>query len=174
MRIYTGRGDKGETDLRNGDRVSKASKRIEAYGNVDEANAFIGYAASALQHEDVAETLRSLQNDLFKAQADLADPEGEPRITAEDVDWVEEECDKYSEELEPLDSFILPGGSPAGSRLHLARTVTRRAERRIVALQEDAGVDPVLKYMNRASDLLFILGRVVNQREGMEERNPSY
>ncbi|MDY6780742.1 MAG: cob(I)yrinic acid a,c-diamide adenosyltransferase [Halobacteria archaeon] len=195
MKIYTRRGDKGETDLRSGERVPKNSPRIEAYGNVDEANAFLGFAVANLEeeekHDDVVETLRQVQNHLFKAQADLANTdkdEDDPRVVQDDVDWLEERCDEYDEELSPLESFVLPSGAPTGSSLHLARTVTRRAERRVVALadeidrERDEGedgkraddVDLVLKYLNRVSDLLFILGRVVNKREGVREESPTY
>ncbi|MDY6765213.1 MAG: cob(I)yrinic acid a,c-diamide adenosyltransferase [Halobacteria archaeon] len=180
MKIYTRRGDEGETDLRTGERVSKSSHRIEAYGSVDELNAFIGFAVANLEeddkHDDVVKALKEVQNHLFKAQADLANPEkdeDDPRVRQEDVDWLENMCDKFDEELPPLKSFILPSGAPTGSSLHLARTVSRRAERRVVELanadDDESDVDTVLKYLNRLSDFLFIAGRVVNHREGVKE-----
>ncbi|XGI84292.1 cob(I)yrinic acid a,c-diamide adenosyltransferase [Halorutilales archaeon Cl-col2-1] len=189
MKIYTGRGDKGQTDLRNGGRVSKSSARIEAYGTVDELNAHVGFAASNLdagQHGDVVDVLKEVQNRLFKAQAHLSNPdkgEDDPRVTDDDTDWLEEKCDDFDEEIPPLESFILPSGSSAGSSLHLARTVCRRSERRSVGLlaevEETEGTDvddtqKVVQFLNRLSDLLFILGRVVNHREGTKEERPTY
>jgi len=180
MKIYTRRGDDGRTDLRSGERVSKASRRIEAYGNVDEANARVGRAVTLLadEHEDLLETLAEAQNVLFKAQADLANTdkdEDDPRVTSEDVENVEESIDEYEEELEPLASFVLPGGSSAGAALHEARTVVRRAERRVVALDEEEGdTGEVQDYLNRLSDLLFVMARVANARAGVEEESPTY
>ena len=124
------------------------------------------------------ETLGDAQNTLFKAQADLANTdkeEDDPRVTEDDVEGVEEEIDAYEEELEPLTNFVLPGCTPAGAALHEARTVVRRAERRVVALDEDEGdTGEVQDYLNRLSDLLFVLARVVNAREGVEEESPTY
>lgn len=179
MKIYTGRGDEGLTDLRTGDRVPKSSRRIEAYGVVDEANAHLGHAATLIQHDDVHETILEVQEHLFKAQAVLANPGEEgPSLREEDVEWLEERIDGYEEELPTLDKFVLPGGGPAGSMLHVARTVARRAERRVVALtqelDDDNGELLVQKYLNRLSDLLFVLARTANHREGVEEHNPSY
>ncbi|MDZ7688722.1 MAG: cob(I)yrinic acid a,c-diamide adenosyltransferase [Halobacteriales archaeon] len=180
MKIYTRRGDDGRTDLRSGERVSKASRRIEAYGNVDEANARVGRAVTVLDedHEDMHETLAEAQNVLFKAQADLANTdkeEDDPRVTEDDVESVEEAIDEYEEELEPLESFVLPGGTPAGAALHEARTVVRRAERRVVALDEEEGdTGEVQDYLNRLSDLLFVMARVANARAGVEEESPTY
>jgi cob(I)alamin adenosyltransferase len=180
MKIYTRRGDDGHTDLRSGERVSKTSRRIEAYGNVDEANARVGRAVTLIDddHEDLLKTLEDAQNVLFKAQADLANTdkdEDDPRVTEEDVENVEEEIDRYEEELEPLENFILPGGTPAGASLHEARTVVRRAERRVVALEVETGdTGEVQNYLNRLSDLLFVVARVANAREGVEEKSPTY
>lgn len=154
--------------------MSKSSTRIEAYGVVDEANASVGVAASSTEHEDVVEALEDVQQILFKVQADLADPEdGGPSVGEAEAEEIEGSCDRFDEELEPLDSFVLPTG-PA-SDLHLARSVARRAERRCVELQEkEGGVEGVLVALNRVSDLLFVLARVVNQREGFDETAPSY
>jgi cob(I)alamin adenosyltransferase len=179
MRIYTRRGDDGETDLRSGERVSKSSRRIEAYGTVDEANGRVGSAAARVDDEDVLDALETVQNGLFKTQADLANTdkdEEDPRVTNADVESVEALIDAFDDELEPLTNFILPGGSHAGAALHEARSVVRRAERRVVALAEESGTDEneVLNYLNRVSDLLFVLARVVNSRAGVEEKPPTY
>lgn len=178
MKIYTGRGDEGLTDLRNMERVSKASGRIEAYGSVDEVNALVGKVRPT-GHDDIDEQLRAVQNHLHIVQADFANPdpeEDDPRVREEHVDAVEEMIDSYDGELEPLESFILPGGSDPGARLHHARAVCRRAERRAVSFAgEESGVnDTAVVYLNRLSDALFTLARVVNQREGVPEENPSY
>lgn len=177
MKIYTGRGDAGQTDLRDMTRVSKASPRIEAYGTVDEVNALLGRVRPT-GYDDVDEHLEAIQNHLFVVQADLANPEpdeDDPQIEEEHVDLLEEWMDAYDEELEPLRKFILPGGSDAGAELHHARTVCRRAERRAVALAAEADVnEAAVTYLNRLSDALFVLARVVNQRAGVPEENPTY
>jgi len=169
-RIYTRGGDAGETSLGDGARVPKHALRVAAYGTVDEANAAIGVARI---HADAAadEMLGRIQNDLFDLGADLCTPEGGRRgkgalrIAAAQVERLEREIDAMNATLAPLDSFILPGGTAAAAHLHLARTVTRRAERLVSEL---AGVDQVnpdaLKYLNRLSDHLFVLGRRVNDR----------
>jgi len=169
-RIYTRGGDAGETSLGDGARVPKHALRVAAYGTVDEANAAIGVARL---HADAAadEMLGRIQNDLFDLGADLCTPEGGRRgegalrIAAAQVERLEREIDAMNTTLAPLDSFILPGGTAAAAHLHLARTVTRRAERLVSEL---AGVDQVnpdaLKYLNRLSDHLFVLGRQVNDR----------
>lgn len=178
MTIYTGRGDAGETDLRDMTRVSKASPRIEAYGTVDELNALVGVARPT-GYDDVDEELSAVQNDLHVVQADLATPdpdEDDPQVTAAQADRLEEWIDAHDEELEPLRSFILPGGGDAGARLHHARTVCRRAERRAVALasEEPATNEAAITYLNRLSDYLFTAGRVVNARDGELEESPTY
>jgi len=191
MRIYTRRGDEGETDLRSGERVPKSSHRIEAYGTVDEANARLGVAVSLLEEngdetddEEVIDAVKEIQNTLFKTQADLANTnkdEDEPRVTETDVERVEALIDIFNDELEPLTTFILPGGSRAGATVHDARSVVRRAERRVVALDEEISeneevdnVSEVLNLLNRVSDLLFVLARFVNSRAGVEEKPPTY
>jgi len=178
MKIYTGRGDEGLTDLRDMSRVSKTSPRIEAYGTVDEVNALIGVVRPTA-YDDVDDLLREVQNHLHVAQADFANPdpdEDDPRIRDDHVDHLEDSIDAFDEELDPLENFILPGGSEPGSRLHRARAVCRRAERRAVAFAEaEAGVNErAIVYLNRLSDLLFTLARVVNKREGVREEEPSY
>jgi len=177
MKIYTGRGDEGQTDLRNMDRVSKASPRIEAYGSVDEVNALVG-AVRPTGYDDVDEQLREIQNHLHIVQADFANPEpdaDDPQVDEGHVAAVEAMIDGYDDELDPLESFILPSGSETGSRLHHARAVCRRAERRAVsfAAQESANETAVV-YLNRLSDTLFTLARVVNKRDGVPEENPTY
>ncbi|WP_458187552.1 cob(I)yrinic acid a,c-diamide adenosyltransferase [Haladaptatus sp. NG-WS-4] len=177
MKIYTGRGDAGQTDLRDMSRVSKASPRIEAYGTVDELNALVGRCRPT-GHDDVDDHLREIQNHLHVVQADFANPEpdeDDPRIDADHADLLESWMDSYDEELDPLTSFILPGGSEAGANLHHARTVCRRAERRAVALASEEDVnDDAVTYLNRLSDALFVFGRVVNKRDGEREESPTY
>lgn len=176
MKIYTRTGDRGETGLFNGTRVPKSDARVDAYGEVDELNAMLGVARAAGLDRDIDEVLVHVQRDLFALGARLADPARRiaGRVTktdlaAEDVTRLETWIDRFEEELPALRHFILPGGSDAGADLHLARTVCRRAERRIVGLGRDA-VDPVIvTYVNRLSDLLFILARVVNKRAGVAE-----
>jgi cob(I)alamin adenosyltransferase len=167
-RIYTRGGDTGETSLGDGARVPKHALRVAAYGTVDEANAAIGIARL---HADSAadEMLDRIQNDLFDLGADLCTPEdgrraaGALRIVAAQVERLEREIDAMNAALRPLDSFILPGGTPAAAFLHLARTVTRRAERLVSELASSEPVNPeALKYLNRLSDHLFVLGRRLN------------
>lgn len=167
-KIYTRGGDSGETSLGDGSRRRKDDLRVEAYGTVDEANATLGMVR--LHSSGAVDALLSrVQNDLFDLGADLCTPEGDERrsgalrVVDAQVDTLEAEIDRYNEPLETLKSFILPGGSPAAAYLHLARTVTRRAERLVVALSETEQVNPAaVKYLNRLSDLLFVLGRHEN------------
>ena len=168
-RIYTGGGDKGETSLGGGARVPKDAPRIEAMGDVDEANAAIGLARVAL--EDGSETdamLARIQNDLFDLGADLARPgsgadDARLRIADSQVARLEGEIDGVNRGLAPLNSFVLPGGSDAASKLHFARTVVRRAERAVVTLAAAEAVNPqALIYLNRLSDLLFVMARAAN------------
>jgi cob(I)alamin adenosyltransferase len=177
MTIYTGRGDEGDTDLRDMSRVSKSSPRIEAYGTVDEANALIG-TVRPTGHDDLDELLGTVQNHLHVVQADLANPDpdpDDPQVETELVETLEDRIDAYDEELEPLTAFVLPGGGESGARLHHARTVTRRAERRVVELASSEPInETVVSYLNRLSDLLFTLGRVANARDGEPEESPSY
>ncbi len=169
-RIYTRGGDGGDTSLGDGTRVRKDALRVEAYGTVDEANAAIGLARL---HTDGAadEMLARIQNDLFDLGADLCRPEDGAaaksalRMAPGQVERLEQEIDTVNADLDPLSSFVLPGGTPAAAFLHLARTVTRRAERLAVALSEEEAVNPeAVKYLNRLSDLLFVLSRHCNQR----------
>jgi cob(I)alamin adenosyltransferase len=167
-RIYTRGGDKGQTSLGDGTRVPKQSLRVEAYGTVDEANATIGLARFH-SDGDTDAMLARIQNDLFDLGADLCTPEagrrgaGALRIVAAQVKRLETEIDAMNAELQPLNSFILPGGSPASAYLHLARTVTRRAERLTCALAAEEKINPeAVKYLNRLSDHLFVLSRRLN------------
>ncbi|WP_435154746.1 cob(I)yrinic acid a,c-diamide adenosyltransferase [Haladaptatus sp. DFWS20] len=177
MKIYTGRGDAGQTDLQNMSRVSKASPRIEAYGTVDEVNALIGRCRPT-GHDDVDGQLREIQNHLHIVQADFANPDpddDDPQVDDEHAALLESWMDDYDEELDPLTSFILPGGSESGANLHHARAVCRRAERRAVALASEEDInDDAVTYLNRLSDALFILARVVNNRDGEREESPTY
>jgi cob(I)alamin adenosyltransferase len=163
-RIYTKRGDGGETDLGDRSRVPKTDPRIEAYGEVDELGAHIGVAiAAAGMAERTVAWLRRIQNDLFDVGADLSVPAGGEererlRVDAAQVQWLERACDEVNATLEPLRSFLLAGGNEASARLHVCRTVCRRAERRVVAIGDGANPE-VLRYLNRLSDLLFILAR---------------
>lgn len=172
-KVYTRTGDTGETSLVGGARVSKASQRVEAYGDVDELNSLIGLARACLKDAEVDETLSLIQNDLFTLGADLASPSeiDVPRIQTSFVETLEQLADRFLAELEPLKEFILPGGSQAGATLHLARTVARRAERRVVHLSQTEAVNELaVVYLNRLSDLLFILARAANHRDGVPEK----
>jgi cob(I)alamin adenosyltransferase len=175
-KIYTRGGDSGETSLGNGARVAKSSSRVSSYGEVDEANAILGIVRLHTQGEDDA-VLARIQNDLFDIGADLCvpiteNPEYPPlRVTQGQVDWLEAQIDRMNAELAPLNSFVLPGGTPAGAFLHQARTVVRRAERLVVELlaEPDEAVNRlVLVYLNRLSDLLFVMSRYVNGKGAMD------
>jgi cob(I)alamin adenosyltransferase len=169
-RIYTKLGDGGETHLGDMSRVPKTHPRIEAYGEIDELNSHVGVAiASGQLPEQYAAWLRHVQNDLFDLGADLSVPEGAEggrerlRVRPEQVTWLEERCDEVNATLEPLRSFVLPGGTPGAAQLHVCRTVCRRAERRAILVE---GANPeVVRYLNRLSDLLFILSRGANGGE---------
>jgi cob(I)alamin adenosyltransferase len=177
-KIYTRTGDNGTTGLVDGTRRSKADARMCAIGDVDEANSALGMAISALERAGFGAALvaglRRIQNDLFDLGADIATP-GQDfapspmalRIVASQVDWIESAIDAANEHLDPLTSFILPGGSESASALHLARAITRRAERGMVAASEAESLNPLaLAYINRLSDYLFVLTRLVNKGQG--------
>jgi cob(I)alamin adenosyltransferase len=176
LKIYTKTGDAGQTSLFDNTRVSKADPRVDAYGEVDELNACLGAAQSAGVDEEIRTLIESLQKDLFAPGARLADPSAriaarvEKAVIGPDaVRRLEETIDHLEATLPPLRRFILPGGAPAGALLHLARTICRRAERRVIGLGANA-VDPVLIiYLNRLSDLLFVMARAVNLRAGIPE-----
>jgi cob(I)alamin adenosyltransferase len=177
LKIYTKTGDSGETSFFDNTRVSKADDRVDAYGEVDELNACIGAARAAGAVGDLAEALDAIQEDLFALGSRLADPSSrvagrvtKAMITPASVERLEQLIDRLDAEVPPLRKFILPGGSPAGAWLHVSRTVCRRAERRVIGLGAGA-VDPILiVYLNRLSDLLFVMARAVNHRAGVPER----
>lgn len=171
-RVYTRTGDKGTTGLVDGSRVSKADLRVDAYGDVDELNSLIGLIRVKLLDEEIDEVLEIIQNNLFTLGADLASPMAinVPRIEQTPIDKLESWADLYLENLPPLKEFILPGGSEAGALMHLARTVSRRAERRVVGLSEREQINPLtVTYLNRLSDLLFVLAREINRRKNVAE-----
>ena len=176
MSIYTRTGDDGETGLFDGTRLSKSDPRIEACGEVDELDAVLGLVLAHLTEPDLIEVITHVQRDLFAIGARLADPRRRiaERITKVDLDGraverLESWIDRFDEELPEMRQFILPGGTPAGASLHLARSVCRRVERRIVALGSDVVERAVRVYINRLSDLLFMLARAVNTRAKMQE-----
>jgi cob(I)alamin adenosyltransferase len=177
VKIYTRRGDSGETDLFGGTRVAKDDLRVEAYGAVDELNAALGAAAAMSPHPENQALCRSIQSVLFDLGAYLAAPDAERRAKSripeprqEDVDALEAEIDALEAALPPLRRFVLPGGSAPAAAFHVARTVCRRAERRAVALDHESPLAPgALRYLNRLSDLLFSLARAENRRAGVAD-----
>ncbi len=181
-KIYTKTGDDGTTGLIGGVRVSKDSPRIEAYGSVDELNAVLGVVRSHALPGRLDEVLRRVQDELFTVGAGLALPPGKdpaeyriPSLGEESLLALEKDIDEYGAGLEQLRAFILPGGAAAAPMLHLARTVARRAERRIVRLADLEAVEPlVLRYLNRLSDLCFVLARFVNHSESRSESHPTF
>ncbi len=175
MKIYTKTGDDGTTALFSGGRVAKAHMRVEAYGTVDELNAVLGVVRALEPSAETMTRLEKIQNQLFHLGADLATPlnakaDWVVRMDQETVDWLEDEIDRLTADLPELKNFILPGGTPAAAHLHVARTVCRRAERRVVELaqHEDIG-DLPMQYLNRLSDWLFTLARWENQQQGIFE-----
>jgi cob(I)alamin adenosyltransferase len=172
-KIYTRGGDAGETSLGDGSRVSKLDPRIAACGTVDELNALVGLVIAGDCPDPIRGLLLRVQNELFDLGADLSVPlehEGRLRVTQGQVDDLERDCDRFNADLPELRSFVLPGGTEAAARLHVARTVCRRAEREALVAADAQGVDPLaLVYLNRLSDLLFILARSANAAAGHEE-----
>ncbi len=176
-RVYTRSGDAGETSLVDGSRVSKADPRVAAYGDVDELNSWLGIARIGLTDQQLDRALSKIQNELFIVGADLASPLAiqVPRVEEVHVSEMEQLIDLLLEELEPLREFILPGGGELGATLHLARTVARRAERSVVELAAQSQInDHALKYLNRLSDLLFVMARVANHRASVKEQSASF
>lgn len=177
MKIYTRTGDGGQTGLLDGSRVPKDDPRVAAYGEIDELNAVLGVVRAYSRDRDLDALLVQVQRDLFGLGAQLADPKervahrkAKAAVTGAHVRRLERAIDAREAKMEPLRTFLLPGGSPAGALLHLARTVCRRAERAVVALGRGQKVDPrILAYLNRVSDLLFVLARHENRRSGTEE-----
>ena len=183
-KVYTRTGDQGQTSLASGDRVSKASLRVSAYGAVDELNSFLGLARTKIAGADPRQAgtglqplLEEIQNHLFVLGADLAAPlaaAGQPdpirRISPAEVETLEKAIDRHNETLPPLKEFILPAGNEAGALLHVARAVARRAERETVRLAQTEDINPqAMTYLNRLSDLLFVLARVANRQGGESE-----
>ncbi|MBG9979472.1 cob(I)yrinic acid a,c-diamide adenosyltransferase [Facklamia lactis] len=171
MQIYTRVGDKGFTSVIGGDKLAKDSARVNAYGELDELNSYVGYAISLLDNKELVNELHEIQNLIFDCGSDLADPSrNTQRITEEKVKWLEERIDEYSTIPDPVDSFILPGGSPAASVLHICRTVARRSERAIVSFQWTNDMDSQnLKFVNRLSDYFYAIARAVNKWGNQED-----
>ena len=173
MKIYTKTGDDGTTGLQGNFRVSKSHPRIIAYGTIDEANAVLGIVLSYELDKDIAVLLNLIQNELFVVGADLSNPnlgDEKNRVTSDMIDNLEKNIDKYEKELSSLTNFILPGGNAVASQLHHARTVIRRAEIYIILLSEQEKINNnCIKYVNRLSDLFFVLGRVLNKRNGQKD-----
>jgi cob(I)alamin adenosyltransferase len=176
VKIYTRTGDSGDTALFDGTRVQKSDRRVAAYGDLDELNAWIGLVIANRPGEDIAANLQHIQRDLFAIGSRLADPAhriagrvAKVVVSAGDIARLEGWIDALDAELTPLRRFILAGGTPAGAALHVARTVCRRAERSMVELGEAAFENELLQYVNRLSDLLFTMARAVNQRAAMPE-----
>lgn len=174
MKIYTKTGDQGETSILTGERVSKNSPVIEAYGTIDELNSFIGLAAVETQNIEIKQLLQKIQNQLFLLGADLASPDKkgnkkleEFKIPDEFYRDAEEAIDRFEYRLEELKNFILPGGAKSGSLLHICRTIARRAERRVVSLKESMNIEEnIIIFLNRLSDLFFVLARYENKTSG--------
>ena len=175
MKIYTRTGDTGETGLLDGRRVSKAAPRVDAYGEVDELNACLGLLLSTGLQPDLVEVLTRAQHQLFSLGAELADPGGnlgqeKASVAPEEIAALEEAIDRLENELQPLRRFILPGGHPSAAAAHLARAVCRRAERRMTGLGNGEVSAASLAYGNRLSDLLFVMARTLNVRQGVTEQ----
>lgn len=179
MKIYTKRGDAGETDLFGGDRVRKDARRVAAYGDVDELNATVGQAVAAGADPALGDALREIQSALFDLGSSLATPDPAHRakagiagVSSEDITALEALIDRLEADLPPLTTFILPGGSPSAAAFHVARTVCRRAERaavRLAATEGESVEETTLRYLNRLSDLLFVIARHENARQGVAD-----
>lgn len=168
-RIYTRTGDNGTTGLGDGTRVAKDSPRVAAYGTLDEANAALGLLLASPLPEDVSTLLTAIQHQLFDLGGELCIP-GHAAITGDDITALEAQLDRYNDDLPPLEDFILPAGGEAASRCHLARTIVRRAERETVSLSRNEQVRPeAIGYLNRLSDLLFVIARVLARHDGRTE-----
>ena len=175
MKVYTKSGDKGKTSLIGGTRVPKSSLKIEAYGTVDELNSHLGFVCDQLKKSERKDFIRNIQNQLFSIGSILAveeemDFDHIPKLSMEEVERLEKEMDKMDESLPEMKFFVLPGGHIAVSSCHIARTVCRRAERRVIELSEIEKVDPaIIVYLNRLSDFLFVLSRAITQDLGVDE-----
>ena len=179
MKIYTKTGDQGTTSLFTGKRVSKSSMRVQAYGTMDELNSWLGLLRTSVLEKDIQKIITRIQNELFELSADLATPvksaKGKrhkevPRISKKQIGQLEKWIDQYQEELPPLKEFILPGGSLSSGYMHITRSVCRRAEREVVKLKLQEKVNPLVSiYLNRLSDLFFVLARIINKRHKVAE-----
>ena len=173
MKIYTKTGDDGNTGLQGNLRISKSHPRILAYGAVDEANASLGIVLTNSLDEDISNTLQKIQNDLFVVGSDLSNPnlnDVKNRVSLEMIQYLEQNIDKFESELPPLTNFILPGGTIPASQLHFTRTIVRRAETSTVQLAEKDEINSnCIIYLNRLSDLFFVMGRLINKRKGKED-----
>lgn len=173
MKIYTRTGDDGNTGLQGNLRIGKSHPRIMAYGTVDETNAALGIVLSNSLDNDILEILTDIQNDLFLVGADLSNPnlnDSKNRVSLEMIEKLESLIDKFESELPPLTNFILPGGVPAAAQIHYVRTVVRRAETLVVNLSEKDEINSnCIKYLNRLSDFLFVLGRLINKRSNRDD-----
>ena len=173
MKIYTKTGDNGNTGLQGNFRIAKSHPRIIAYGTVDEANAALGIVLTNSMNEDITKILTEIQNDLFLVGADLSNPnlsDVKNRVTLDMVKKLEQYIDKFESELPPLTNFILPGGDIAAAQLHYVRTVVRRAETQVVQLSEKDEINSnCIKYLNRLSDLFFVMGRLINKRKDKDD-----
>ena len=168
LKIYTKTGDEGTTGLSGGKRVLKSNIRIKTYGNIDEINSILGIILTNKLDDDIGQLLKKIQNDLFTLGADLSNPdlnESSERVTLEMVEFFEGKIDNFEKELTPITNFILPGGTKNASLIHFARTVTRRAETQLIELADGEDINAACKkYLNRLSDLFFVLARVINKR----------
>ncbi len=173
MKIYTKTGDDGNTGLQGNFRIAKSHPRIKAYGTVDEANAALGMVLANQLDEDISVVLIMIQNELFLVGADLSNPnlnDVKNRVTLEMVQKLEEYIDKFDSELDPLTNFILPGGDIPAAQLHYVRTIIRRAETQTVELSEKDEINSnCIRYLNRLSDLFFVMGRLINKRKGKDD-----
>ena len=173
MKIYTKTGDDGNTGLQGDFRISKSHPRILAYGTVDEANAAIGVVLTNTLDDDVSQLLNQIQNDLFLLGSDLSNQnlnDLKNRVTLEMIEKLEESIDTFESELPPITNFILPGGNVAASQIHQVRTIVRRAETLVVKLSDKDEINSnCIKYLNRLSDLMFVIGRLINKRNGVED-----
>jgi len=173
MKIYTKTGDDGNTGLQGNYRISKSHPRIISYGTVDEANAALGIVLTNPLDDDISSLLTQIQNDLFLVGADLSNPnlnDVKNRVSLEMIEKIEQHIDKFESELPPLTNFILPGGEPSAAQLHYVRTVVRRAESQTIKLSETDEINSnCIKYLNRLSDLFFVMGRLINKRKNIED-----
>ena len=173
MKIYTKTGDGGNTGLQGDFRIAKSHPRIMAYGTVDEANATIGVVLTNTLDDDITEILSQIQNDLFVLGSDLSNQnlnDLKNRISIKNVETLEEAIDKFESELPPITNFILPGGNIAAAQIHQVRTIVRRAETLVVKLSDKDEINSnSIKYLNRLSDLMFVMGRLINKRNGVED-----